>query len=330
MSKQGNKALIGSFVVGAIVLAVMGILAFGSGTLFSVKERYVMYFDGDLKGLNVGAPVTFRGVRIGQVAEISVLVDPDTLKFTVPVVVEIISNRFNKIDKNALETDVEENLLSLIDKGLRAQLVLQNIVTGQLMIQLDIYPNTQAKMKNKGDMLEIPTIPSGFQRLTQAIEEISFNQLVDNINRAVTQFGQVLENKGLEKALSSMTTLADEMAALAHNLNAEAIPMIQSVKQTSDRADGFIQEMDQQVDPVITDTRAALASIHQTMAQAEQTLKSLDALAAGYTEQSAFRYEVSNALREITAAANSMRTLTDLLQQHPEALIRGKGNPEGR
>jgi paraquat-inducible protein B len=59
MSKQANKTLIGAFVVGAIVLAVAGILVFGSGDFFSVRPMFVMYFEGSVSGLNVGAPVTF-------------------------------------------------------------------------------------------------------------------------------------------------------------------------------------------------------------------------------------------------------------------------------
>ena len=91
----------------------------------------------------------------------------------------------------------------------------------------------------------------------------------------------------------------------------------------------MIRGIDQQVDPLLSDTKAALASVRLAMEQADQTLQSIDTLAEGYTERSAFRYEVSNALREIAAAASSLRVLTDMLQQQPDALIRGKGNPGG-
>ena len=75
MSKQANKTLIGGFVVGAIVLVTAGILIFGSGNFFSERPVFVMFFEGSVSGLNVGAPVTFRGVKIGTVKEISLFFD---------------------------------------------------------------------------------------------------------------------------------------------------------------------------------------------------------------------------------------------------------------
>lgn len=329
MSKQGNKTVIGAFVVGALVLTVVGILAFGSGALFRTKNAYVMYFDGDLKGLNVGAPVAFRGVRVGQVTDVQVFFNTETLKFNIPVVVEIEPSRFKNVGVADVNSDTESGLKALINKGMRARLVLQNIVTSQLMIQLDMFPNEPVQLRGNGDMLEIPTIASGLERLTQAIEEISFKDLVDNINKAVTQFGEILDKQELENVLSSIQTAAAEVAILAKNLNQEAIPLIQSLKRTSDHADDFIRGVDQQIDPVLTDTRTALASVRRAMEQADQTLLSIDTLAEGYTERSAFRYEISNALREIAAAASSLRALTDMLQQQPDALLRGKGNTGG-
>ena len=328
MRNEGSKAVIGAFVVGAIVLAVVGVLAFGSGTFFRDKSVYVMYFDGDLKGLNVGAPVAFRGVRVGQVTDIRVFVETETLTFTIPVVVEIDTRRFNKSGKQ-FSADTEENLKLLVGKGMRAKLALQNIVTGQLMIQLDMYPNEPVRLRGNGDLLEIPTIPSGFERLAKAIEDISIGELVDNINQAVTQFGQILDQHDLENVLGSIQTAADEIAVLAKTLNQETVPLIRGLKRTTDDANDLIQGANQQLDPAIADARDALASIRQAMDQAEQTLAAIDTLTAGYTERSAFRYEVSNALREVAAAAGSLRALTDMLQQQPDALIRGKGHPRG-
>ena len=329
MKQQGNKALIGAFVVGALVLAVAGILTFGSGILFRDRELYVMYFDGDLKGLNVGAPVAFRGVRVGEVTDISVFIESDTLKFNVPVRVEIDPRRFHHTGGPATPKNGEADLKTLIEKGMRAQLSLQSIVTGQLMIQLDFHPGSAVNLKGDGTIEEIPTLPSSFERLAQAIEKISFRELVDNINQAVSQIGSILDKNEVERVLDSIRRAADEITALARSLNEEAAPLFQSLKRTSDGADQFIRDADGQVDPVMKDARAALEAVRQAMDQADQTLQTIDLLAEGYAERSAFRYEVSNALKEIAAAASSLRALTDMLQQQPDALIRGKGEPGG-
>ena len=120
MSDSGkNQAVIGAFVVGAVVLAVVGVIVFGSGKMFQKVNHYVMYFEGSVKGLNIGAPVTFRGVKIGSVVEISLHVNPENLKFHIPVVIEINKG---KIEKTAEVTASDEAALKrLIDRRIACQ-----------------------------------------------------------------------------------------------------------------------------------------------------------------------------------------------------------------
>jgi len=327
MSRKGNKTAIGAFVVGALVLAVAGVLIFGSGVLFRNRETYVMYFNGDLKGLNVGAPVAFRGVRVGEVTDISVFIKSSPLKFTVPVMVEIDPRRFHHSQGIGHRKGGAADLKTLIETGMRAQLSLQSIVTGQLMIQLDFFPDSPVSLKGDGKIPEIPTIPSSFERLTQAIEKISFRELVDNINQAVQQVGTILDKNEVEKVLDSIRTAADAVHGLARHLDEETGPLLESLQRASHNADRLIENTDQQIDPVMVEAQAALEAVRQAMHKADQTLQTIEQMAQGYTERSAFHYEVANTLKEITAAARSLRALTDLLQQQPEALIRGRAEP---
>ena len=97
MSDSGrNQAVIGAFVVGAVVLAVVGVIVFGSGKMFQEVDKYVLYFEGSVKGLNVGAPVTFRGVKIGSVTGISLRANPENLEVRIPVVIEIEKGRIER------------------------------------------------------------------------------------------------------------------------------------------------------------------------------------------------------------------------------------------
>ena len=330
MSLKGNKTAIGAFVVGALVLAVAGILTFGSGLFFRSQETYVMYFDGDLKGLNIGAPVAFRGVRVGEVTDISVFIESNPLKFTVPVMVEIDPRRFHHSEGAGRRSKGGSDLRILIEKGMRAQLSLQSIVTGQLMIQMDFYPVSTVTLKGDGKIPEIPTIPSSFERLTQALEKISFRELVDNINQAVQQVGGILSKNELEKVLGSIRTAADAVSGLARHLDEQTAPLLRSLQRASHNADKLIQDTDRQIDPVLAEARTALDAMRQAMVKADQTLQTVDLLAEGYGERSAFHYEVAQALKEVAAAASSLRALTDLLQQQPDALIRGLKDPGGQ
>ena len=78
MSKKVSKTAIGAFVLGAIVLLVAGVLVLGAGKFFTKEHVYVTYFDGSVKGLNVGSPVMFRGVKVGEVKDITLIADPAT------------------------------------------------------------------------------------------------------------------------------------------------------------------------------------------------------------------------------------------------------------
>ena len=119
MSDSGrNQAVIGAFVVGAVVLAVVGVIVFGSGKMFQEVDKFVLYFEGSVKGLNVGAPVTFRGVKIGSVTGISLRANPENLEVRIPVVIEIERDRIERtVD---MPKGGPEGLQRLIDKGLRA------------------------------------------------------------------------------------------------------------------------------------------------------------------------------------------------------------------
>ena len=125
MSKPANKALIGGFVVGAIALIVAGILIFGSGRFLGKTYKFVMYFDGSVKGLNVGSSVVFRGVKIGTVTDILLRYDPADMSIKIPVIIEIEPDRVDVIGGPPRERDVERTLGELIERGLKARLQMQ-------------------------------------------------------------------------------------------------------------------------------------------------------------------------------------------------------------
>ncbi|MDH3840604.1 MAG: MlaD family protein, partial [Chromatiales bacterium] len=120
MSKKANPAIIGGFVIGAIILAVVALLAFAGGRLFADTDTLVTYFEGSLRGLRVGANVTFRGVKIGEVTDVSVTTDARTLEFSIPVIITINNDKFVVVGGDDVEN--EGDLQDLIDNGLRAQL----------------------------------------------------------------------------------------------------------------------------------------------------------------------------------------------------------------
>ncbi|RPJ21639.1 MAG: MCE family protein, partial [Desulfobacteraceae bacterium] len=166
MSKPVNKTMIGLFVVGAIVLAVVAIGVLGSGKLFKESIPYVMVFEGSVKGLNVGSPVVFRGVKIGAVSSIHMNFNYATKAMTILVYSDFDPGKIEivNLDKETAERLKEAGryvvMRELIGRGLRAQLEMQSIVTGQLQIALDFYPDKPAVYTGiVKTVQEIPTIP---------------------------------------------------------------------------------------------------------------------------------------------------------------------------
>src|ERR687892_2432980 len=118
MSKQASPTLIGAFVIGAIALVVAGLLVFGSGTFFADRLTWVTYFPGSVKGLRVGAPVNFRGVRIGEVTGIQVLYDENDGSMVIPVVMEVVTGQVTIIAQDPTRERERADVEGLIAHGL--------------------------------------------------------------------------------------------------------------------------------------------------------------------------------------------------------------------
>ncbi|MCE5336512.1 MAG: MlaD family protein, partial [Desulfobacteraceae bacterium] len=165
MSAKTNPKLIGAFVLGAAALVVAAVVTFGSGKLFSDRERCVLFFDSSVKGLSVGAPVLFRGVKVGSVVDISLVFDSQDVTFRIPVVIEVEFDRVTEAHadpRKKPDANSERVLLKkLIEKGLRAQLNTQSFLTGQLYVMIDLFPDSAVRLTGiKSNYVELPTIPS--------------------------------------------------------------------------------------------------------------------------------------------------------------------------
>ena len=306
MSKQANKSLIGAFVVGAMVLVVVGILTFGSGQFMKELRKYVLYFDGSIKGLSVGAPVIFRGVKIGEVTDIKVRFEGEDFAVRTPVFVEIDPDRFVDVREEKMAVYLKQRRLHkvvdlLINRGLRAQLQMQSLVTGQLLVALDFYPDKPIKLVGgETKYQEMPTIPSTMEALTKTIEKLPLEELVERVMDIVKGIDRVVNSPELQGSISSLNQT------------------LQSVQK-------LVQNIDEQIVPLSSEAREVIKATTATLVEAEGTLYNMKKNTA---ETSTLRYEVDNTLRELSAAARSLHDLTDYLQRHPESLLRGKGKAE--
>lgn len=208
MRKEPNKKLIGLFVVIGVLIFGLLIAGYVRKELFPPKENMVvMYFDESVKGLSVGSPVVFKGVEIGKVAKIDLIANPENMEFKIPVYVKLGENKVNPYGKR---TFYEDKMLldALIKKGLRARLITQNYLTGQLMIELEMLPDTPIKLRSsRQHVLEIPTVLSPIGELSKNMQKLPIRETLDRLNSILGTIDKQLPD------------IMPEVASIAKSLN---------------------------------------------------------------------------------------------------------------
>lgn len=280
MSDKVHKKRIGLFLfIGFICLfGIIGTFVI-ENIMPNNKNLFVMFFNESVKGLNVGSPVVLEGVEVGKVTRISLETNPETLTFSIPVFVRFTQdNRTSSMLKTMFQShrSREEIINKLIQKGLRARLVTQNFLTGQLMIELVMLPDTPVKMietpQTRG-LIQIPTVLSTIGELSKGIQDLPLKEMVNKFNNIL----DILSDR--------IPVIMPQMSLLGENLN-EAVPAFVGL---TERLSGTVQKLDGQIPN---------------------------------TEQTINHFNMT--LDNISRAARSFKNLTDYLERHPEALLKGK------
>jgi len=271
--KRANPAVIGGFIVGAVVLAIAGVMILGSGKLFTDTIKCVMYFDGAIQGLYVGAPVNFRGVKVGSVTSIKMQFDRQNFDIRIPVIVEFPKGAGGTMEMlHADPRTLTDALAALIERGLRAQLQTDSLVTGQLFIQLDLPPvmspeatPREATVDPATKLLEIPTVPTTLQEVSNTVRRV-FDKLAElPLEEMLRSFEGTL--LGINRLVN-----APEVLAAVHSLNVTLTEMHQ-----------VLQHADTQVTRVASSATTALESLnkaatdlHQLAQQTQQLVQHVD------------------------------------------------------
>ncbi|MBK5929192.1 MlaD family protein [Halochromatium salexigens] len=341
MSREANPTIIGGFVLGAVVLVVIGILVFTSGAWLRDRLYLVTYFPGSVQGLSVGAEVQFQGVPIGQVVEIGLDYLADRDSFRIPVRYEIWPKNIHVMGD--LEGTAPAELVQrLVDeRGLRAQLESVSFVTGQYLVSLSLNPTLPRRddAPSPDGAIRVPAIAATRDQVQEMLENLHLDQLVETasdtleaVNRLVNadETHSVLTN--LDRVLTGLasfitridqhiTPLSERAEAtlgeyeqLAATLREEVAPVLQELTQAGQTLNRLARRLESEVEPLA-------GSAQQALDEAAQAMRSISQLTA---EGSSTRYELDQLLATATRAARSIRTLADYLERHPEALLQGK------
>ena len=261
---------------------------------YSKKVNYLLYFDASVNGLEIGAPVMVRGIRIGKVLDIRLDFDVDNRNFQIPVLIELEPERIDEV-RDIQDLEEKDMMAELVANGLRGQLKSASLLTGQLYVDLDFHPNAMpARLGQRGDLTVLPTVRTPLDAITNKIsvlmgkfETLPIEEIGNDLRDAIKGAKGFLNSAGLANALTEMDGALKQFRVTASKMDEQTLP-----------------------------------KLGEAVDQVRATFKSAQGVIAPDT---ALYHDLKRALTELSAAARSIRDMADYLQRHPEALIKGKG-----
>lgn len=317
MSRSANPLAVGVFIVVALTLMFLMLMFFGGSHWWSRRDNYVLLYDTSVKGLNVGAPVTIKGVKIGQVTEISTSLYGKSMGVLNTVVLEIDPSALERAD------DAEHlSLEQLVSHGLRAQLRLQSLLTGLLYIDIDFQPGKPAQYKDvKTRFAQLPTTPTDLEQLTHDLENIDINKLAQELQQIVTRVNTLVSDPSMQhlardlgQTVAVMRDAATDVRTAANDFNARFTPLAENTNTMVIGINRDLPQILQRLDSTLASLDHASQSINRTAANA----------AFMTSDDSPMLYRINTAATSIDAAADRLRRLSELLERKPEALLFGK------
>lgn len=327
MSLRANPTAIGAFLIGALVLVVAGTATLASTAWFDDRSTFISFFEESVNGLESGAPVKFQGVPVGTVTELLIQIDQSDKTFQVPVRYEIDLTRLttevgtyvNLADPSVLQRQIAD--------GLRAQLQLESIVTGQLYIELtyraDAAPPELEDRRTAWP--EIPTTPSLLAALGTGA-----GSLVSDILRVLYQVNQMLADidmarlnaavMGSAEAVEALVGAPELQAAIEQlpGLTAQANRAMEELGRLAVSADAAIGPLQLQLEGTTTEMTATLEALRRTLEETQGLLSA----------DSGLGYELEETLTSLREAADALSLLLTSLEQNPDMLLRGRKPPE--
>ena len=323
MSQKTHPRAVGAFVLGAIALVLAAIVLLSSGNWFEPKAHFTVFFPGSVRGLNTGAPVTFRGVKVGEVKDVTAfLTGRDDQAIQIEVLIEIRTRVVEAPEgsprpfSGASEQALAEGLIA---RGVRARMLSQSMLTGQKYIDLDFLPKEPARLAGiKRRYPELPTTPTAMEKLGERAEtffaklaDLPMDEMLEDVRKALQSLREVLSSPDLKGTLARRQP-RERTRSSRHSQDARAA--------IAD-ARALIKRLDGRVEGVGSESEATLREIREAFQKAQSTLETLELTLSGADEA---RMRGASTLEELERALKAIRNLVDYIQTHPEAVVQGK------
>jgi paraquat-inducible protein B len=322
VSARAHPRAVGAFVLGAVALVLGAVLWLSSGDWFEPRDRFVVIFPGSVRGLNKGAPVTFRGVKTGEVQSVGAVItdrrdDPIVIVVTIEITRYVVSapegTRRPFADITGAQFAQE-----LVARGLRARLMSSSLLTGQKYIDMDFLPEDPPRIVGvKAAYPELPTTPTAMEKLgekgeqfIEKLAELPIDQMLEDVRQALQSLRTILESEDLKGAISGARRATNAVP-----------PTLEEARATFAEARKTLDTVAGETRVTASAARDALREARDALDRAEQTLGRLEETASGTDEARVRAVEV---IEELSRTLKALRNLVDYVQTHPEAIVLGK------
>jgi paraquat-inducible protein B len=325
MSARTHARAVGAFVLGAVAVVLAAVFALSAGNWLARRDRFTVYFPGSVKGLDQGAPVTFRGVKVGEVHDVKAILTgrPDAviqIEVTIEVQGSVVEVPQGQAVPPALAPSAsrEEFARGMLDRGIRARLVSASLLTGQKYIDLDFLPAEPARFAGLHPRYpELPTTPTALEKLGDRAEtivaklaELPVEQMLDDLRKALLAAREVLESRDLRNTFAGASRSARRMES--------TLAQLETTFHTADETLGVLRS---ETGPTADEARQTLRGFRDAASRAEDSLGVLKGTLQGTDDT---RLTAGRALDELAHTMQALRNLVDYLQTHPEAVVLGK------
>ena len=333
MKRRFSPVMLGSFVVAGLALLLLLLFLVGGNDWLARKERAVMYFSGSVYGLEPGAPVVFRGVQVGTVASIDVRWEPGLGTYLIPVVAELDGDAVQRLGGGG----PERGLQRLLQRGLRAQLGMQSLLTGQLYVDLDLRPERPGRVVGgasaRPGVLEIPTQEAAIQNLKNQLDGMDIRRLLEDLGATVASVRELAASPELRHTLRDSAAAVGQLRGLIAQLQQQVGPLAGRATQTLARADAAFDGVGRAADRLeqASGRASSLLAPDSALVQrlhtgADEVAQAAAALRRAADADAPLLQDTQRAMQELARAARALRALADVIEQQPESLVKGKSH----
>lgn len=274
---------------------------------YARKIRYVLFFEDSVRGLTVGAPVEYKGIKVGSVVGMQLEYDQHTGTFRIPVLIELEPERI--ADRGGrMKTAPGQAFQALVKRGLRARLLTGNLLTGQLYVDLDMQPKSPLRLARTGRAEpELPTVQSNLEQMTVSmrgvldkLEQVDFVAIGAELQATLKGTSAIANAPDLEKSIADLSASLSSVRSILH-------------------------KVDQRTEPITANLEQALAAARDALAKSKSTMALVDGM---LTPDSPLQGHAARLAQELSSTARSIRSLVEMLERNPQSLLFGN-KPSG-